>query len=345
MKKKMLYSFLTSFVSLLIFSVFLSVAYFEADWYSHLLSARIFSFPFLFYIFIFSGMSSLIYTARTFYIKKEELGEIEEYMRYLAKGEYSEALFNALKDPDRTNPISNLEITRLIIEVRNLLFELSKEAQGTFKDEEHQMFQSKEDILEEERHRIARELHDSVSQQLFAATMMLSAVNEQSNQLPEQYQKQLHLTQKILNESQTEMRALLLHLRPVKLEGKSLKEGIEQLLKELKTKTEIKILWNVHDVFLDPAIEDHLFRIIQELLSNTLRHAKADLLEVYLTEIDQNVLLKVVDDGVGFDTSKANIGSYGLKNIKERIFGMGGSVKILSFKNKGTSIEIKVPIV
>ena len=124
-------------------------------------------------------------------------------------------------------------------------------------------------------------------------------------------------------------------------------KGIEQLLKELQTKIKIELIWDVEDVHLNSSIEDHLFRIVQELLSNTLRHAKAKELEVYLHQVDKNVLLRIVDDGVGFDMKEQSnkAGSYGLNNIRERVVGMGGTVKIISFKGQGTSVEIKVPVI
>ena len=135
----------------------------------------------------------------------------------------------------------------------------------------------KKKSLEAERHRLARELHDSVSQQLFAAMMMMSALNEQAirDDAPEMQKKQLAMVTDIINASQSEMRALLLHLRPVTLEGKSLKQGIEQLLKELETKIKISLKWDIEEFTMPSSIEDQLFRVIQELLSNTLRHAKA----------------------------------------------------------------------
>ena len=158
--------------------------------------------------------------------------------------------------------------------------------------------QTKEEILENERHRLARELHDSVSQQLFAAMMMLSALNEQAQrtETPEPYRKQLAMVAEIINASQSEMRALLLHLS-YQSRRKSLRKGIEQLLKELQTKIKIELIWDVEDVHLNSSIEDHLFRIVQELLSNTLRHAKAKELEVYLHQVDKTcycVLLMMV---------------------------------------------------
>lgn len=203
--------------------------------------------------------------------------------------------------------------------------------------------ETREEIVEMERHRIARELHDSVSQQLFAAMMMLSAMNEQKEQLTPAMQKQLSLVEKVVNDSQAEMRALLLHLRPISLENKTLRQGIESLLKELQTKVQMKLHWDLEDITLLPGIEDHLFRITQELLSNALRHAKAKNLEVYLHEQHEVVTLKVMDDGVGFDTKEHKAGSYGLSNIQERVQGMGGTLKIISFPNQGTLVEIKIP--
>ncbi|WDF83581.1 sensor histidine kinase [Lacticaseibacillus pabuli] len=206
--------------------------------------------------------------------------------------------------------------------------------------------ESKESILIEERHRIARELHDSVSQQLFAAMMMLSALRTTiTKNDPEASQKQVHTIERVINSAQSEMRALLLHLRPTSLAGRSLKKGIIGLLKELQTKINIRITWQLSDVELPAAVEDNLFRIVQELLSNTLRHANAEELEVYLATAAQTVILRVVDDGVGFDTTKqVAAGSYGLQNIKERATAIGGTANVISFPNQGTTVEIRVPI-
>ena len=176
--------------------------------------------------------------------------------------------------------------------------------------------------------------------------MMLSTLNEMVEEMdvPEVIETQLQVVASIINTSQSEMRALLLHLRPINLEEKTLQQGIEMLLKELQTKINIELKWQIENVTLPSSIEDNLFRITQELLSNTLRHAKAHLLEVYLKKIDQTVLLRLVDDGVGFDVKEEKVGSYGLQNIRERVQGMGGTCRIVSFKGQGTSIEIKVPI-
>ena len=204
--------------------------------------------------------------------------------------------------------------------------------------------ETKEQVIQEERRRIARELHDSVSQQLFAAMMMISALNERADKFDEKEQKQLKMIEHVLSQAQSEMRALLLHLRPISLESKSLKAGIEGLLVELQTKVQMKIHWDIEDLKLPEGVEDHLFSIAQELLSNTLRHSHATTLEVYLRQLDSTVLFKIEDNGVGFNSEEILPGSYGINNMKERVQGLGGQVRIVSFPNQGTTIEIKIPL-
>ncbi|WP_077623552.1 sensor histidine kinase [Sediminibacillus massiliensis] len=203
-----------------------------------------------------------------------------------------------------------------------------------------------EQVISAERNRLARELHDSVSQELFAASMMMSAVNEMSDRMEETTSAQLRQVETMIQQSQLEMRALLLHLRPAPLRDKSLQAGMEQLLAELKQKVPIEISWKMDEVSLRRGIEDHLFRILQESVSNTLRHAKAHSLDVLLLEREGMAILRVMDDGVGFRSEEQPSGSsYGLQNIKERASEIGASVKIVSVPDKGTRLEVRVPII
>jgi two-component system, NarL family, sensor histidine kinase LiaS len=204
-----------------------------------------------------------------------------------------------------------------------------------------------QEIIEQERNRLARELHDSVSQQLFAASMMMSAINETKQQSPvenDREAKQLKLVEEMIHQSQLEMRALLLHLRPVALKNKTLQEGIEELLIELSQKVEMDIKWKTEVFPLDKGVEDHLFRILQESISNTLRHSKASSLEVLLVKRDDLVILRIVDDGIGFDVNEMKAGSYGMQNMHERAVEVGGTLKVVSVKNQGTRLEVKVPV-
>src|SRR5699024_8618202 len=117
--------------------------------------------------------------------------------------------------------------------------------------------ESLQEVVIQERNRLARDLHDSVSQQLFAASMMMSAINETTIEDPS-LEKQIHLVEKMIHQSQLEMRALLLHLRPVALKGQSLQKGMRDFLGELINRTPIDLEFQIEDFKIEKGIEDQL---------------------------------------------------------------------------------------
>ena len=210
---------------------------------------------------------------------------------------------------------------------------------------DNQILAKEEDIIEKERKRIARDLHDTVSQEIFAAHMILSGLSQQTTKLePENMQTQLQGVTAILETAQRDLRILLLHLRPVELEQKSLVEGIQSLLKELKEKSDLKVAFKFQVVNLPKKIEEHIFRIVQELISNTLRHAQASCLDVYLYQTETELQLKVVDNGRGFEPADVDDLSYGLRNIKERVEDMAGSIQLLTAPKQGLAVDIRIPL-
>ena len=210
---------------------------------------------------------------------------------------------------------------------------------------ENQSLVKEEEIIEKERKRIARDLHDTVSQELFAAHMILSGVSQQALKLDrEKMQIQLQSVAAILETAQKDLRVLLLHLRPVELEEKSLVEGIQILLKELEDKSDLKVSLKQNVTKLPKKIEEHIFRILQELISNTLRHAQASCLDVYLYQTDVELQLKVVDNGIGFQLGSLDDLSYGLRNIKERVEDMAGTVQLLTAPKQGLAVDIRIPL-
>nr|WP_090841806.1 sensor histidine kinase [Alkalicoccus daliensis] len=202
---------------------------------------------------------------------------------------------------------------------------------------------SLQEVVVQERTRLARELHDSVSQQLFAASMLAAAINE-TNELNGETKKQFALVEKMINQSQLEMRALLLHLRPAALKGKSLQEGMQELLSELKQKVPLSVETTIEEVVLDKGVEDHLFRILQEAVSNSLRHADAGEMKVTLLQRDKKAILQVIDNGKGFKVEGSAYGSYGLSTMKERAEEVGGTLRIVSVPGEGTRIDVQIPI-
>ncbi|MEK8132103.1 sensor histidine kinase [Paenibacillus filicis] len=205
---------------------------------------------------------------------------------------------------------------------------------------------AKYSAIVEERQRLARELHDAVSQQLFAISMTATAVGRTLEKDFDKAQRQIFLIEEMASVAQSEMRALLLHLRPVHLEGKRLSEGLVELMQELSAKVPMQIDWEfVEDVKLPRGIEDHLFRIAQEAMSNALRHSKASKLEVRLTRPTLDaVKLLIRDNGVGFNLDTKKQASYGLVTMHERVNEIGGSMNLITAPGKGTRIEIRIPI-
>jgi len=204
-------------------------------------------------------------------------------------------------------------------------------------------------VVLEERQRIARDLHDAVSQQLFAIAMMTAAILE-SDELGEgKLRKRIAAVENLAETAQSEMRALLMQLRPPTLAGKSLNEAIEQFLLEcVEKQQQIKLRWELADHLpeLSKGIEDHLFRMLQEGMSNVLRHSQATSASVKLRVVDGRMLhLRVTDNGIGFETGDVKDTSYGLKTLQERANEIGGVVDFVSAPGKGTQVDVKVPIV
>ena len=197
----------------------------------------------------------------------------------------------------------------------------------------------------EERQRLARELHDAVSQQLFAISMTATALSRTLEKDPEKAKHQIVLIEEMASVAQSEMRALLLHLRPVHLEGRKLTDGLRDLARELQAKVPIEITTDFdEDIELPAGFEDHLFRIVQEALSNTLRHAKASKLSLSLKKHGESIHLSIRDNGVGFDVNEQKPASYGLKTMQERVNELGGAIHVISAPGKGTRIDIRIPI-
>ncbi|WP_391574799.1 histidine kinase [Cohnella sp.] len=205
--------------------------------------------------------------------------------------------------------------------------------------------QARMSAVVEERQRLARELHDAVSQQLFAISMTATAVGRTMDHDFERARRQVELIEEMASAAQSEMRALLLHLRPVHLEGKRLAQAIPELVEEMKAKVTVDIAIDIEqDLPLNKGVENHLFRIVQEALSNTLRHAKATKMDIVLQRRGEAVRLGIRDNGVGFDPQVKKHASYGMTSMEERVNELGGALNIASAPGKGTRIEIRVPL-
>ncbi len=327
MKKQ---SYLLIGLTSLLFILFLAnslLDIFELDW-SYLLQDIEKAEKLIFLILVFSLSMTFFFVLFWRVIEEISRRKMQVNLKRLLAGK--EVIFFA--DPDLDASFKSLS-GKL-----NLLTEAVQKA-------ENQGLVKEEAIIEKERKRIARDLHDTVSQELFAAHMILSGVSQQALKLDrEKMQTQLQSVAAILETAQKDLRVLLLHLRPVELEEKSLIEGIQILLKELEDKSDLKVSLKQNVSKLPKKIEEHIFRILQELISNTLRHAQASCLDVYLYQTDVELQLKVVDNGIGFQLGSLDDLSYGLRNIKERVEDMAGTVQLLTAPKQGLAVDIRIPL-
>ncbi|HEO6990651.1 TPA: sensor histidine kinase [Streptococcus agalactiae] len=217
---------------------------------------------------------------------------------------------------------------------------------ASLQSKENSRILKSQEIVKQERKRIARDLHDTVSQDLFAASMVLSGIAQNVSQLDvDQVGSQLLAVEEMLQHAQNDLRILLLHLRPVELENKTLSEGFRMILKELTDKSDIEVVYHESILTLPKKIEDNIFRIGQEFISNTLKHSQASRLEVYLNQTDNELQLKMIDNGIGFDMDSVYDLSYGLKNIEDRVEDLAGNLQLLSQPGKGVAMDIRLPLV
>ncbi|GAA0314157.1 two-component system sensor histidine kinase LiaS [Bacillus carboniphilus] len=277
------------------------------------------------------------YTFRSSTAMKKRADDLSTYVTQLRRGRWQERL-----DWKEENEFS------IIADDLNALAEHIEEQVNTLQrlaDEKSVLAQQAQTAAAlEERQRLARDLHDSISQQLFALTMLSSAVLK-GERTKEELVDSLTEISRISAQSQLEMRALLLHLRPVQLEGESLSDATIKLLRDIQKKFPIKCQASIDELPpLSQGLEEHLFRIIQEGISNILRHANATQLKCQLTERGENIYLYLGDNGKGFSVDTAKTGSYGLSTMKERCEEVGGIFTIRSLPEKGTYIEVTVPI-
>jgi two-component system, NarL family, sensor histidine kinase LiaS len=271
------------------------------------------------------------------YELKGKLSMISAFIGNLRSGRFPGKITNEAND----------EISRIIYEINLLSDHIQNQVQSLQKlaDEKSLLAQQAHSAaVMEERQRIARDLHDAVSQQLFALNMMSAAACKTLEHSPQAAKIQLEQISGISVKALGEMRALLLHLRPVQLQEDSLCDGIIKLLKELKTKTSLQFQASIDEVAgITKSAEEHLFRIVQEAVSNVMRHAEASKVKVELREEGAFIYLYISDNGKGFDPQDVKMVSYGIKSMEERCKEIGGVFQIRSKHREGTYIDIKVP--
>ncbi len=194
----------------------------------------------------------------------------------------------------------------------------------------------------EERQRLARDLHDSVSQTLFASSIISNAIIKQWQRDPASIGDELIELRDLMLGALAEMRTLLFELRPNTLLETSLGDLIRQLLETVKGHTRLKIEVTVQgDCILPDDVHVAFFRIAQEAINNVIKHARATRLQVYLKSESTWTEMIIQDNGRGFDLANVNPHRFGIKIMKERAIEANITNEVASIPNKGTIVTVR----
>jgi len=196
---------------------------------------------------------------------------------------------------------------------------------------------------EDERYEIGRELHDNVCQILAAAQMTLGVLKKSSSQPNIEY---FNLCQEYVSLASKEIRSLSHQLAPVFFDDKSIKETLNMLLTSFNIDNKYKISQYYGPVLdeysLSQEIQLNIYRVLQEQLTNIVKHSNASSIEVRL-DVNKALHFQISDNGVGFDVTTFKSG-IGLANIKKRVELISGEITINSSPNKGCTIHIEIPL-
>ncbi|HLZ70984.1 MAG TPA: GAF domain-containing protein [Dehalococcoidia bacterium] len=200
----------------------------------------------------------------------------------------------------------------------------------------------------EERARLARDLHDSVTQSVFSLGMLTRAAQAQHEKGSARLSSTLERIGTLAEEAQREMRALLVQLRPPGLD-EGLVVALERLVDSFRLRSDSSFEFSAErGCRLAPAAEAAVFRIVQEALGNAVKHAGAGTIEVDLTAMNGMLTIEVRDDGEGFDpasppASGPGRGGIGMRSMRERAVEVGALLRIESAPGAGTAVIVEVP--
>ncbi|MBI5975906.1 GAF domain-containing sensor histidine kinase [Staphylococcus canis] len=197
--------------------------------------------------------------------------------------------------------------------------------------------QEKEAARIQERNRLARDLHDSVNQMLFSVKLTAHAANQMTKEPTSQ--QAFSQIEKISQSAVNEMRALIWQLKPVGLEN-----GLVHALKTYAELVGIQLNIKIHGLIdLENHVEVNIYRIIQEAINNTKKHAQTNTISIDINQEAYALNIEIVDNGIGFDVSEIDSHTkHGLSNIKQRVALLNGSIEIDG--SQGTSIQLHIPL-
>lgn len=203
---------------------------------------------------------------------------------------------------------------------------------------------------EEERKRVAREIHDGPAQSMANIVMRAEFCLKLLDMSPEKVRDELIALQNIVRISLMDVRKIIFDLRPMVLDDLGLAPAIKRYLSNYKEQygLQVEFLFFGQQTRLDSSVEVAIFRIVQEMVSNIHKHACAKNSVVKIEMLNNRINIQVRDDGKGFNMNKVMSNKeregYGLIGMRERVQLLNGDINIVSAPGKGTSISISVPL-
>lgn len=200
--------------------------------------------------------------------------------------------------------------------------------------------------IERERERIAADLHDGVMQTMYSVGLQISSILRRVPALPEETRDGLTEAVESLNGAMSDIRRYVMDLRPADFTG-DLTESLTALTQLFESTSGIPVTFvpEADPPRLDEPSAVELFLLIREALSNVRRHAKASAVTVSMKQVDDDLVLTVADDGVGFDLdTQRRQSQFGLRNMETRARLMGGSFDLKSAPDEGTTVSVRLPL-
>ncbi len=207
---------------------------------------------------------------------------------------------------------------------------------------DHLRSQAQDLAVSAERSRLARDLHDAVTQTLFASTLIADVLPRIWQRNPDEGNRRLNELRQLTRGALAEMRTLLVELRPGALVDASMADLIQQLCDAFNGRVRIPVHCVVQQTGpLPPEVQLAMYRIAQEALNNISKHAHASRVEVILTSTADEVVLTISDNGVGFEMNDRRPNHFGLGIMQERAANINAEINVQSHQGQGTQINIR----
>jgi signal transduction histidine kinase len=222
----------------------------------------------------------------------------------------------------------------------------AEEALRQSQEELRQLASYQEQIKEDERKRIAREIHDDLGQNLLALRIDIAMLHARTGATHPRLNKRVHDVLDQIDNTMKAMRAIINNLRPTVLDL-GLNAAIEWQVKEFRRRTGIdcELVMDDMELMVDDNRATALFRILQESLNNVFRHARATKARIEVRAESGRLYMRVSDNGIGmFPGCRRKANSFGLVGIKERVSTLGGQFDVDTAENKGTALTVSIPL-